>query len=660
MSYGIYGDSFWWQMEQDPHSAIDKFIRVLRGEQDSYYLDMATYMGLYNGRPIDSRYSSGSSHYALMRQPRLTFNIIHSLCQAATSKIAKHKPAVSFLTEGGTYSQKRKSKLFGKLIQGQFYSMRLYPIAQKAFLDACITGTGVIKYYNEFGKILAERVSANEITLDPTEAEYGATPRQLFQTKRVSRHVLAEMYPEKKDQIMEAEEHKEEDFSADQRHSDMVECHEAWHLPSGPDAKDGRHVICISSATLVDEPWEKDYFPFTFIRWTEDPMNFWGNGLAKEIKGIQVEINKLLARIQEQMHLATPKVFIEDTSKIVTSHLNNRVFGAIRYRGTPPQFFVPRAVSGEMFAHLDRLVERAYEMTGISQLAAQSKKPVGLESGRALREFSDIESERFMVVGQAYEQMFLDATEQIIDLIRDAHIDGDPYTVASFDKKSGLEKVKWADISLEDDEFVIQVKPIGSLPQTPSAKLASVNEMMLNGLFSKEEAHRLLDFPDLEKANSLKTAYIEIIDKVIEEIVESGRYTAPEIYMNLEFGITRVQQAYTLAVLDDVPHPKLELMRRWMSQANELLVQRKAPEPAPTPGAAMGLSPELAGAMPPGMPIAAPMGLPPGIAPGMPPGGPLAPPGGLPPDLAMGPSPGSPVEAGEPPPIPPELLAQLS
>ncbi len=633
--YGIYGDAFWWQMDEDPHSAISKFIKVLRDEQSTYYSDIATYMGLYNGRPLSSRYTQGSTQYAMMRQPRLTFNIIHSLCQAATSKIAKHKPAVSFLTDGGSYSQKRKSKLLGKLIQGQFYAMRQYSVAQRAFLDSCITGTGIIKYYNEFGKIKAERVPVHEMTIDPMEAEYGNLPRQMFQTKRVSKSVLAEMFPEKREEIMQSESYEDEDYHTDSRHTDMIECHEAWHLPSGPEATDGRHVICTNNVTLFDAPWEKDHYPFTFIRWTENPMSFWGNGLAKEVKGIQVEINKLLARIQEQMHLATPKVFIEDTSKIVQSHLNNRVFGAIKYRGTPPQFFVPRSVSGEMFAHLDRLVDRAYEMTGISQLAAQSKKPVGLESGRALREFSDIESERFMVVGQAYEQSFLDATELIIDLIKDAHERNDAYTVASFDKKSGLEKVKWSDINLEDDEYVIQVKPIGSLPQTPSAKLASVAEMHMNGFFTTEEAHQLLDFPDLETANKLKTSFIDVIDKIIENILEKSKFTAPESYMNLELGIARMQQAYNVSLVDDVSNTKLELMRRWISQANGLLAQKNAPVPGQAPGAM--------GPVPGGMP------LPPSPLPRM---GPMAPPPGMP-------LPESPAVGPAAPQLPPELAAAL-
>ena len=387
--YGIYDDIFWWQAKKDPHTAVDSYIRVLREHQSEYYDELDMFTGLYGGRPVGERQDAIKS---LGKRPRLTFNIVRSLCQAATAKIAKHRPAVSFLTSGGNWSQKRKAKGLDKFIQGQIYSTKAYAVAQKAFLDACIVGTGVIKVFIEHGKVKLERVRMTELTADNMEAETD-DPRQMFQTKRISRHVLIEKFPDLKEKILEAVE-ETLDSDGETHYSDMIECHESWHLPSGPEASDGRHIVSTSTVTLLDEEYKRDYFPFVFVRWTDSPTSFWGNGLAWEVKGIQVEVNKLLAQIQQQMHLATPKVFIEETSKIVNAHLNNRVWGAIKYRGTPPQFFVPRPVSGEMFQHLDRLVNQAYEMTGISQLSAQSKKPTGLDSGRALREFSDIESER--------------------------------------------------------------------------------------------------------------------------------------------------------------------------------------------------------------------------------------------------------------------------
>ncbi len=637
--YGIYDDIFWWQSEKDPHLAIDKYITVLRDNQSDFYNDLSTYVGLYGGRPLNN--SEDAFRYRNNR-PRLTFNIVHSLCQAATAKIAKHRPGISFLTSGGDWSQRTKAKNLDKFMQGQIYSTKAYAIGQKAFLDACIVGTGVIKVLAEHGKTKLERVPMIELTVDPGESAT-AEPRQMFQTKMVSRHVLAAKFPKFKKEILESVEEAVGETTEDTRYSDLIKCHESWHLSSSPDSTDGRHIISIESATLFDEEYEKDYFPFAFIKWTESPISFWGNGLAKEVKGIQVEVNKLLAQIQEQMHLATPKVFIEDTSKIVSAHLNNRVFGAIRYRGKPPQFFVPRAVSGEMFSHLDRLVNQAYEMTGISQLSAQSKKPVGLESGRALREFSDIESERFMVVGQAYENVFIEISKQLIALVKDLAEDKD-YTSISFTQHSGVERINWKEVNMEADEYVMRIHPIGSLPQTPAAKLASVTEMHMNGLFTTQEAHQLLEFPDLDRANKLKNAPIEVIDKMIDSIIDKNKYDPPEPYLNLEKGVERFQQAYNLALLEGVPEDRLEKLRRWIAKA---VILMKPPPPPQPPGLDMGMPPP--GAMPPEgmMP-----GMPPGAPPGLPPG-PMGPPEAMPPGPLL--PPGPPGPPGGMPPMPPGL-----
>tara|TARA_Y100000296_G_scaffold86327_1_gene125711 strand:- start:1843 stop:3777 length:1935 start_codon:yes stop_codon:yes gene_type:complete len=641
--YGIYDDIFWWQGKKDPHTAIDKHITVLRDEQNEFYNDLNTYVGLYGGRPLSS--GDDSFRYRSNR-PRLTFNIIHSLCQAATAKIAKHRPGISFLTSGGDWSQQRKAKNLDKFMQGQIYATKAYAIAQKAFLDACIFGTGVIKVFMEHGETKLERVQLIELTLDSAESQT-AEPRQIFQTKMVSRHVLAAKFPEHKKEILDAVEKIDDYEQEETKYSDMIKCHEAWHLPSGPDSEDGRHIISIATATLLDEEYEKDYFPFVFIRWTESPISFWGNGLAKEVKGIQVEINKLLAQIQQQMHLGTPKVFIDESSKIVTAHVNNRVWGAIRYRGKPPQFFVPRTVSGEMFSHLDRLVNQAFEQTGISQLSAQSKKPPGLDSGRALREFSDIESERFMVVGQAYESVFIEIARQLISLIKDVSLDGEKYTSISFSPNSGVEHIDWKDVNMKEDQYVMRIQPVGTLPQTPAAKLASVTEMHMNGMFSTEEAHQLLEFPDLDRSNKLKNAHVELIDKIIDDMIDKGNYTPPEPYFNLGLGVERVQQAYNLGKLEGVPEDRLELLRRWITQAVSTmdLAQPKPPPMMPSPEGMPPMGAPPPGAMPPGppgMPPGPPMGGPPGAPPGLPP------PAG-PPALPLGGPPGAAPMGGPPP-----------
>ena len=167
---------------------------------------------------------------------------------------------------------------------------------------------------------------------------------------------------------------------------------------------------------------------------------------------------------------------------------------------------------------------------------------------------------------------------------------------------TGMERIKWADIDLDEDEYVIQVKPIGSLPQTPAAKLSSVAEMTQNGLFTPEEAHQLLDFPDLEKSNKLKTAHIDVIDMMIDNILEKQEWTPPEPFMDLEFGIQRFQQAYNLAIIENVPESRLEMLRRWMEKAITIIEHGMAPQ-GPPPGGPMPGAPAPGGPILPGGPI---------------------------------------------------------
>jgi hypothetical protein len=51
-------------------------------------------------------------------------------------------------------------------------------------------------------------------------------------------------------------------------------------------------------------------------------------------------------------------------------------------------FTLRQAMHPEVYNHLDRLYQRAYEISGISELSATGKKPAGLESGAALQDLS--------------------------------------------------------------------------------------------------------------------------------------------------------------------------------------------------------------------------------------------------------------------------------
>jgi hypothetical protein len=349
----------------------------------------------------------------------------------------------------------------------------------------------------------------------------------------------------------------------------------------------------LENTTLLDEPYEKDFFPFVFIRWTKNLLGFWGQGLSEKLLGVQVQINKRLNQIALQMDLLTPSVFIEQGSKIVKSHLTNEVGSVIEYTGTKPDVHVPQTVSGEVFTHLDRLYDRAYEIAGISGMSAQAKKPTGLDSAVAIREFSDIQSKRFMRVAKAYEDMFLDAAKQMIEIARDIEKSGSSYEVISLGDKS-IETIKWKDISLSADQYVMRPYPTNLLSTSPAAKLQTVQEMAQAGLLSPMEARALLNYPDLEAVNQLATAHIDDVDLLIEQMLEKGKYHPPEAFSNLPFAVERIQSAYLRAKIEDAPEERLELLRRYVDEAIRVLQTQQMAEQAtqaalnPAPGGPAG------------------------------------------------------------------------
>jgi hypothetical protein len=563
-------NKFWWEVTGAPHSEIMSFVSALDDEQGYRKEDNLNSLRLFGNSDTVGLSLGEYSKRNVQKDGSPSLNIVHSMCTTVTSRITKSRPKATFLTSGGNWSAKRKAKLLDKFVSGQFYETDIYTIAPRIFLDATVFGTGIMKIYEVGGKVKIDRIFPNEVIVDDTEALYGE-PRQIFQRKFVSRRVLSSLYPEVKQQIMDNDVKSDSYGNERNTSNEQIECVEAWHLPSGEGAEDGRHVICLDNVTLLDEPYTKSYFPFVFLKWTDRLLGFWGQGLAEQLSGIQSEINKLLLQIKLQMTLATPKVFVEVGSKISKAHINNETWGIIEYSGTKPDFHVPMTTSPEIFSHLDRLYRRAYEIAGVSELAAQSRKPGGLDSGRALREFHDIESERFMVIGREYEGMFMEAARQMVDIARDVSSrDGDDYKVLSHNNRE-IELVTWGKINLDSDSYVMRIYPTSLLPATPAGRLATVEGLFQSGLIDRNAALALLDYPDLEAYHKVELAFIDDVDLLIENMLEKGIYSPPEPFSNLQFAIQRIQSAYIRAKVDGAPDGRLDLLRRYIESAVLLL-----------------------------------------------------------------------------------------
>ncbi len=624
-------DLRWW-LKEEPHSHVFQILErisdqtQLQRQADLYHAclyDDAALIGL--GPQV---YSATEYEPA-----QLAFNVVRQAVDTLTAKIAKNQPLPAPITSGGTFRQKRRAQKFGKAIEGQFDISGVWRTSPTIARDCALFGTGLSYNYRVGETIYHERVLPWEVRVNPREAFYGK-PRNIYLRRWVDRYVLAERYPEFAEEIEDAESPTAEEFDLGYDDTcDLVLVAEAWHLPSKPviddEEHDGWHSICISNKTLLKRPYKHQYFPFAALRMSDPIFGFFGTGLAKQLTGLQYTINDTAAVVQEAHALSGGYILVEAGSNVDTDKLQNGRGLILRYNGTPPQWISPEPAHPDTWRFARDLIPMAFEMSGVSQLSAQSQKPPGVESAIAMNTFNDFETERFALFAKQYEEYHIDVAWQLFDLMEEIQKDGGKLKIRTTSRDRGarvLKEYEYDKIRLDRSDFVLQVWPTSLLSKKPSARIQEIEQFINLGWLTPEDGRELLDFPDLDRHNSLAGAASRIVDDILDKMLDAddpnkpGVYTYPEPEFNLKLCIAKGIQAYLDARADGAPDENLQLVQQFIEDARELLNPTPEEPAAPTPGmpladpaaaemAAMGgpLPPEMAALPPqPAAPAAAP------------------------------------------------------
>lgn len=577
-------DGRWWKLPDERlHASVSGVVNSISKSQQQLESEHLRHARLYANRDLLQLVPGGRS--TLKPQPsgpsRLRVNVVKSCVDTAAAMISKQKPRPQFVTSDGDAPLQRKAKWLTRYVDGVFYDGGAHEEAQRAFVDACIFGTGAVRLYWERDRddslrLRFERALPWELLVDEEDGRYGR-PKQLHHVRLVYPDVLAELFPEKADAIALAV-----DPTSQGAGRSKVRVVESWHLPSGPKAKDGRHAITINGATLFSEPWDLDFFPYSFMRWSERVVGFWGCGLAEELAEVQAEINRTAIAIQQAQHLAAvPRVLVEAGSNVVASHVSNLPGGVLRYTGRAPTFFTAQAMNAEAYQWLEANVRRAYELTGISQLQATAQKPAGLSSGVALREYNDTAAVRFARTGQRWEDLFLDMARKAIAMSREAYRSGERGLSVKASDGRFLRQVKWSEVDLDDDRFHMKAFPTSLLPTTPAGKLQTVQELIQAGLIPKEQAVALLDFPDVEAFTSLQTAALEDVRWCIDRIMEEGKPVDVDEVTDLDLAVRLGMSAALRAKRNGEPEERQEVLRAWVEACRAKLEEATKPPPPP-------------------------------------------------------------------------------
>jgi hypothetical protein len=532
---------------------------------------------------------------------RFTMNVVQSGVNTMVSKISKNKVRPTFLTDDGDWGMQQEAKKLDRYVFGQFYKSKVYEETKAALRDACIFGDGFVKHWHDdAGNIHIKRVFKPSLLFDLAECMFSDKPKTVYEVRIVSKNTMKQKYPDFTQQIDSAKM-TDLPFFIDtaEAKTELVAVVEAYRAgykkitkdkKTGKDKEElipGKHFIGISTATFIFEDFKMENIPYIRIPFVPNALGYLSRGIAELITGHQVEINRTLKRISRAMNLMTsPSIFIDYMSEVIDTHFNNDVGNIIKFKDRPPIYNYPQGISPTVIEWFVMVYQKAFEEIGLSQLTAQSQKPQGLDSGKALREYNDIETERFAELAQNWESFHLEISDAIIEhsiLIADAG--GSPIVLSP--EKNGAQKIDFKKIKLDRSEYIRQCYPTSMLPKTPAGRLAFVQELIASQMIQPDEGLGLLEFPDVTSVIENKTAYIDDIKYTAYLIVNDSEYVAPEPYQNLAYGIQFMNAMYLKMKSRKLPTEKLDLLQRWINDALSMQENMSQPQteamPEPTP-----------------------------------------------------------------------------
>lgn len=529
------------------------------------------------------------------------WNTPRALVQSLTAKVAgRQRPKPSFVCTDTDWVTKRRAKRLERFAEATLYQPQgqyrdAWDLGIRVFIDACVWGMGVLKVYADVAgkRIGMDRILPWELLVDPVEAERGA-PRNLFHRYRYDKDLLIARFPKFEEAINRARDDEKDvkGYGENLRVARQCVVREAWHLPIGN--KPGLHVIAVSGQTLLVEEWKRDEFPFLELRYTPHLLGYGATSLVEEAIPAAEELNFTIERMREgERKLAAGIVSYEEDSLDDTALADNKIGALVaRKPGTQaPEFISPVGFSESTLQWLRLNYEKEFELTGVSQMSATSRKEPGVTAGVALRTLADMQTERFSVIYSAYEQtLAVDATRHIIACAREVAEATDGKFTAKWPGKRFLQEIDWKRANLDDDRYVIQGHAVAGIVNTPADRLQLGQDLFNAGTISQDAFLRITQLKDVDGELQSKNIQHELVEHYIEQWLEAEpededdgrfRYRPPVPFMNHADAIVQVATAYLQAELDGAPDWNLQFFTNFISQCDHFIQAAAAPPPAP-------------------------------------------------------------------------------
>ena len=426
-------------------------------------------------------------------------NVIQSCIDAITSQVAAKHTRPFFNTINGTYKQMQIAKQAQQFFDFIFDEQDVNKIITEAFRDACIFGRGFVYYDNYTHKV--EKALPWQVIYRPAEETYGKITRVLYQKDWFPTTLLPEdlKYKGKEDYVT---------------------------LSDYYDTVNNVRATLINGQIVKTEPYLAGDIPFIKLSYVSPIYGRDTSSVVDLIYGIQMKLDDLYNLISEASRLnPAHTVIVPQGSDVKVSQLSNKVGQMLTYKPIPDitnpvSIMTPNFIGDQYMQTVEQLKNDAYELVGISKLTAQSKKPTGLDSGKALKTMNDIESERFEVQMKQVIRAYTDLTRLIIK-----SENPEEFILPADNKRF---PIKWEQIQEQYTNMSIQFSNLDYLSNDPSERSKQINDLVASGIISRSHAARYFDSVDLEASYSFANNSLNAVEAVIDQAIVNNDFTIPE------------------------------------------------------------------------------------------------------------------------------------
>lgn len=632
----------WWTAdspEECAESAWSWVDRVRSSHLADAMMDLL-HDAIYRGRPVGEQ-GFGEQYLLLRSGAIINLNVVMSIVDTANARFTKRRPFPVISADDAGWTEKLFARRASRVLRRKLGVPQMERENPLVIGDMLRRGDGCMKAFIEDGDVSYKRIPIYEVLVDPGEAEHGNI-RTWAHVRPEPRDVLMARYPAFRDEIAEAQSYRATDMlfaPMRQTVADMVEVRELWHMPTSPRAGDGLHVTTIRGCVIRSRAWRHPRPPIIRYQWSPIPRMFRSGGLVEQLIGIQEQINDILKDAREGLKWGSKlTIFVQRGAQVNKAHLRGLHPKVVEFDGVAPQYVAPNPVSEQAIRILMLLIEQAYQISGISQMAAQSKNTLGANaSGKAIDTMDDLQSERFAHVEGGYQQSRVMLGASTIDLAQDIADEAAGRLGPAFEQSEDviekkdvaawIKQIEWNKCDIDGGSYHCILEPVNYLADSRAGRLSQVAELSKNGIITNPVVQAdLFDEPDLQRANRSLLGRKHKIDRIMEDLADPSipmLELAPDQYtdvdLGLEFAIGELNEAESMP---DVPAEVLDRYRTWIRLAEKVQKDRQpamgagAPAAPTDPLAAAGVPPVVGPAPIPQQPLPV---LPPGLtAPGMP------------------------------------------